>query len=86
MKHKSSKVKNYTNDKSFINTVSIFVSFRNNFLDIDFFMKELYYEEINQQIGYDIINLWGMPVFVFINKLICLYVLLLLLLLFLLLF
>ena len=32
--------------------------YRENFLEIDVFMKELYYEQIEQQVAYDVTNLF----------------------------
>ena len=36
-----------------------FLSFRENFLEIDVFMKELYYEQVEQNVAYDLTNLWS---------------------------
>ena len=33
--------------------------FRNNFMSVDVFMKELSYEEIEQQVAYDLTSLWS---------------------------
>ena len=32
---------------------------RENFLEIDVFMKELYYEQVEQNVAYDLTNLWS---------------------------
>ncbi len=37
----------------------IFICFRENFLEIDVFMSELYYEQVEQNVAYDLNNLWS---------------------------
>lgn len=32
---------------------------RSNFMEVDVFMKELYYEHVEQQVGYEVTNLWS---------------------------